>query len=347
MLRLTVSRLVQETPDAVSIHFPQPKVHKIWYKAGQFLTIAVVIEGKRHYRSYSICTAPRLDDTLAITVKRVEGGLVSNFLNDHVQVGDEFDALKPAGKFLIENSVKFERHVWLFGAGSGITPLFSILRSVLFNEPKSIVSLLFANRSQSDIIFHDQLGDLLRKFPQRLQVKYFLSQGKAEGLYQSGRVTADRVGEMLKELLAPQVRENVYYMCGPEGFMTQVKKGLLGAHIPEESVHIERFTAEALPLSIALDAPARPLKIFVNGEELSFTVPPGTHILQSALQQGYDLPYSCQQGICTTCVGRVVNGNVTMDRNEGLTVDEVEKGFVLLCQAHPLTDGVEVRIGEG
>ncbi len=177
MLRLTVSHLVQETPDAVSIHFPQPKVHKIWYKAGQYLTIVVVIQGKRHYRTYSICTSPRLDDTLAITVKRVKGGLVSNYLNDRVAVGDEFDALMPSGKFFIENSVKFERHVWLFGAGSGITPLFSILRSVLFNEPKSTVTLLFANRTQADIIFHAQLEDLLLKFPARLQIVYYLSQG--------------------------------------------------------------------------------------------------------------------------------------------------------------------------
>ncbi|MEL6842419.1 MAG: FAD-binding oxidoreductase, partial [Bacteroidota bacterium] len=179
---LPVHRVVQETADAISLHFKQPAVDRIWYKAGQYLSFRFHLKGESHVRSYSISSAPRLDDTLAVTIKKVEGGLISNYLLADAHPGMQLEMSRPLGRFFVENSVKEERQLVLLGAGSGITPLFSILRSTLINEPKSTVALIYANRSPKETIFRDQLQSLQQTFASRFQLinHYSQEQGRME-----------------------------------------------------------------------------------------------------------------------------------------------------------------------
>lgn len=349
ILHLIVSKIERETPDAVTIHFPQPKVHKIWYKAGQFITLAVEIEGKKHFRSYSICTSPRLDDTLAITVKRLKGGLVSNFLNDTVQVGDSFNAMRPSGRFFIENSVKFRRKIYLIGGGSGITPLMSILRAVLFNEPKSEVVLFYANRTREDIIFHEALKKLEKIFPTRLRVFHFISAEKIrEGNYYPGRFKESTFLPLLKASRkgAENWEEERFYLCGPEGLIRVTRESLKKAGIPDNQVYEEVFfTHETLKIATALSSASHDVKVDFAGQSFQFTVPADTAILEAALQQGIPLPHSCRRGICSTCMGKKITGNLIMAKNEALTDWEVAQGYVLVCQAYPQDAGVEIEMG--
>lgn len=348
LLHLTVSKIERETAQAVTIHFPQPKVHKIWYKAGQFITLAVEIKGKKYFRSYSICTAPRLDDTLAITVKRVPGGLVSNFLNDSIQVGDSFNAMRPSGRFLIENSVKFQRKVYLIGGGSGITPLMSILRSVLFNEPKSEVVLFYANSSKDEIIFHDKLRKLESMFASRLKVYHFISKEKKKaGAYYPGRLQASVFTALLEENRSDGKfwEDELCYLCGPQGLMAEAKKHLLLAGIGAEKIFEEKFFAEdEVIISSALSSEPHEVEVGFAGENYVFSVPAETSILEAALQQNIPLPHSCRRGICSTCMGKKLSGEVMLANNESLTDWEVNQGFVLVCQSYPQDEAVKISM---
>ncbi len=349
LLRLTVSKIVQETADAISIHFPQPRVHKVWYKAGQFITLAVEIEGKRHFRSYSISTAPRLDETLAITVKKVAGGLVSRFLNEHVKVGDSFDAMRPSGRFFIENSVKFERKIILIAGGSGITPIMSILRSVLFNEPKSHVVLFFANSSMADIIFHEELKRLEKMFPQRLQLFHFISDLKEkEGHYFPGRLHEKLFLHLLEKSRqdGKKWQEERFYLCGPAALMVEARRCLTLAKIPDNQLFEEHFyAAEKVEIADALSQEAQQVEVAFSGEKYAFSVPGGTSVLDAALQQDIFLPHSCRRGICSTCIGKQISGKISMAKNEALTDWEVQQGYILVCQAFPQDDKVKIEIG--
>lgn len=348
LLHLTVSNIEQETPNAVTIHFPQPKVHKVWYKAGQFITLAVEIEGEKHFRSYSISTSPRLDDTLAITVKRLKGGLVSNYLNDTIQLGDSFNAMRPSGRFFIQNSVKFQRRIFLIGGGSGITPLMSILRAVLFNEPKSEVVLFYANSSKEDIIFSEKLLKLERIFPKRLKVFHFISAAKTE----QDHIIPGRIQETTFLPLLANIRAEVddweeerFYLCGPEGLMIEARKCLEKAGIEDGKLYEEKFFSdEVLSIAPALSSEPYDVEVSFGGQLHQFTVPAETPILEAALQQGIGLPHSCRRGICSTCIGKKVDGSLVMGKNEALTDWEVEQGFVLLCQAYPQDEHVKIEI---
>jgi ring-1,2-phenylacetyl-CoA epoxidase subunit PaaE len=346
-LHLRVSKIDRETPDAITLHFPQPQLHKIWYKAGQYLSLAVKIEGETYFRSYSLCSAPRLDDTLAITVKRLPGGKVSNYLNDEAKVGDTFIALRPGGRFFVENSVKYRRHLVLLGAGSGITPLFSILRSVLFNEPRSAVTLINANRDKEHIIFHRSLQELQGKFPDRLRVIHQLSQPK-EPLsppYRKGRMESKVTVALLEEIERPAYEDTQYYLCGPEGLMQLWQAELRAKGIPESEIHQEHFVLEEdAPETELLKQERREVTIIQGETHHRFEVAPGASILEAALTQEIDLPYSCRRGICSTCRGKLLQGEVHMRRNQALTDWDLEKGYVLVCQSLPQSEGVTIEI---
>lgn len=344
---LKISEVIRETPDAVTLRFNQPAFGRIWYYAGQFLTIRVEIAGMSYYRSYSLSSSPQLDNYLDLTVKRVEGGRVSNYINDHFTAGQLVEVLQPRGKFNFIPGLKKKRHLMLFAAGSGITPLMGILKTALFLEPASTVHLIYANRSPETTIFAERLSDLLNRFSGRLKITFFwsgLENNENHGGI-SGRITANQVRNMMAE--APEA-ETLYYLCGPNGFMEVVEGGLTASGVSGEEIHKEQFFADLAEEKKITDAlgVAREVIVRLQEKEHLLKVPPGASILDAALSQGLLLPYSCRRGVCSTCMGVLVRGEISMDNDEALLDFERERGYVLTCQSHPVSDDVIIEVGE-
>lgn len=346
---LKLENISWESPDAASFHFHQAAVDRIHFLPGQFITLKVEIDGTFYFRSYSISSAPRLDDVLSITIKRVKGGLVSNYLLNTYKVGQLVEFLSPQGRFIIQNSIKNERRVILFGGGSGITPLMSILRSTLYNEPKSKVNLIYANRDISSIIFRDKLKRLLDKFPDRLAVQHILSQEKStdESSFLSGRINDEKIKELLADI-DPTLSQS-YYICGPTEMMNLIQKSLVQLNIPEEHIHLEKFIAneQDIEAQIDYDGPSVEVEVVLGTHTHKIQVPPGSTVLRSAIEQNIDLPHSCLRGICASCMGQLLHGEVRMLNNETLLQFELEAGKVLVCQSQPLTEKVKISMGAG
>ena len=355
-LNLRVREVIKETPDAISIVFDHPADKKITYKPGQFFTLIPTVEGKKVRRAYSVCTSPYTDSYPAVTVKRVEGGLVSNFLADQLKAGDVLEVMEPMGNFIIEPDPAKQRHIILLGGGSGITPLMSIAKSVLKQEPNSKVSLIYANRNLESIIFRQELEKLQQTYSNSFKVIHVLDQPPAGWTGPSGLLTPSNLPQLLQQLPAMPAGQTEYFTCGPEGLMICVETTLQALNIPKERRHKESFvagkttekTAEVLTAGDATAAGGSKTKevtVILDGEEHKFTVEPDKTILETALELDIDLPYSCQSGLCTACRGKCLSGKVHMDEDEGLSDSEKEEGYVLLCVGHPKTDNVIIEIG--
>lgn len=352
--QLRVREIIQETADAISIVFDQPE-QKITYKPGQFFTLMPLIDGKKVRRAYSVCSSPYTDPYPAVTVKRVEGGLVSNFLGDHLKAGDELEVMEPMGSFTVEPARENKRHIILLGGGSGITPLMSIAKSVLHMEPQSEVSLIYANRNENSIIFREALEELQQTYQNRFNLIHVLDEAPLQWECPTGLLNSQLLKQLLQQLPQTPAEQTEYYICGPEGMMVNVEETLKELQIPKERVHRESFVAgktqrvegAADPVAAAGDdkPAAREVTIILDGEEHKFTVPPDKTILETALELDIDLPYSCQSGLCTACRGKCLSGKVKMDEEEGLSESELEEGYVLNCVGHPLTDDVVIEIG--
>ena len=351
--QLKVREVINETADAVSIVFEQPE-QEIHYKSGQYLTLSPIIDGKKVRRAYSLCSSPYTDAYPAVTVKRVEGGLVSNFLNDQLKAGDVLEVMEPLGNFIVEPEAGRKRHLVLLGGGSGITPLISIAKTILHQEPESQVSLIYANRNENSIIFHAQLKEMEKTFPDRFSLIHVLDEKPVSWECPTGLLKPEMLKGLLEQLpkMAPEQTE--YFICGPEGMMVNVETTLRELQIPKERVHRESFlpgvnpkTPEAADSEKAAgeDAPkAREVTIIMDGEEYKIMVSPDKTILQTGLEHDIDMPYSCQSGLCTACRGKCLSGKVKLDESEGLSEDELEEGYVLPCVGHPLTDDVVIEI---
>ena len=342
---LTISNVVRETEDAVTLQFKQPSFGRIWYNPGQFITLRVEIEGKAYFRSYSICSVPQLDSFIAVTVKRVAGGIVSNYINDSFTQGQQVEVLNPRGKFFLQAGLQKQRNIFLFAAGSGITPIMSILRSILYQEPQSLVTLVYGNRAEKDIIFKNELSNLTEKFSTRFSLFHYLSQPKDSSsiLFQLGRITSSAVSEVIDKN-----RENaLYFICGPSGMMKTVEKALLDHQIPENRIFQEKFTGDPKEESILNETlgPSRIVEVELGNHSYQVKVPPGVSILDAGLSQNFPLPYSCRRGVCSTCMGKLISGEVEMDGEESLLDFEREQGYILVCQSHPTSDDTKIKMG--
>ena len=352
--QLKVREVVKETPDAISIVFEHQE-EKIAYKPGQFFTLIPVIEGKKVRRAYSVCSSPYTDDYPAVTVKRVEGGLVSNFLNSTLKAGDTLEVMEPMGSFTLIPEAGKKRHIVLFGGGSGVTPLMSIAKSVLHQEPESDVSLIYANRNEHSIIFREQLQKLEEKFGKRFTLIHVLDEKPLDWVCPTGLLMPEMLKDLMRLLPSWPAEQTEYFMCGPEGMMENVAVTLKELQVPQEKVHRESFVAGknpavqggAEPIAAAGDdtPKAREVTIILDGEEYKVQVEPDKTILETALAQDIDMPYSCQSGLCTACRGKCLSGKVKMDEEDGLSESEQEEGYVLVCVGHPLTDDVVIEIG--
>ncbi|PIB36326.1 hypothetical protein BFP72_13440 [Reichenbachiella sp. 5M10] len=345
-LHLTIKEVIQETKDAVSIVFEEPITGAISYQPGQYLTLISTVNGKKIRRAYSLSSSSAFDDSPTVTIKRVEGGLMSNHVSDHFKAGDIIEVMAPMGSFVLEIKPSNSKHVFLFGGGSGITPLLSITKTLLKVEPDSKVTLLYANRDQESIIFKDKLDELMAHYPKQLEVIHALENAPADWIGHTGYLTKEFIIQTLKNTQDESYQEIRYMTCGPEPMMDIVLDTLSSLSIPSELIHKESFTpAPVQEASPTDDKSDKKVIIHLDGEEHEVMVPPTKSILDAGLDQGLDMPYSCQSGLCTACRAKLVKGDIDRGNADGLTDAEKEEGYVLLCVAHAQSQDIEVEIG--
>ncbi|MEM6642490.1 MAG: ferredoxin--NADP reductase [Bacteroidota bacterium] len=337
---LTVREVVSIAKDAVNLVFEKPEQFE--YKPGQFITIIKEIEGKKIRRAYSLCTTPYIDEWPAITVKRVENGIMSNHLNDAIVAGDEINIMNPMGMFTTPYQRDPKRKTVFFGGGSGITPLMAILRTILQEEPHSEVALVYGNRSEEFIIFKELIEELRDDNPERFEVVHILEEGEAQ---YNGKPTEQMIMEICQAL---GVDENTEcFICGPQPMMDLVSETLPKIGVSNEKVMMESFEAgKTSPDNITdqENADSEAL-ITLDGEEFELTMKRSISVLEAALDQGIDMPYSCQSGLCTACRGKCTEGKISTDEAEGLSEEELEEGYVLTCVGRPLSDRIKIEMG--
>ncbi|GAB2795202.1 ferredoxin--NADP reductase [Rhabdobacter roseus] len=351
---LKVKDVVRETPDTATIHFWHPLNEVIKYKPGQFLTLLIPQGDTKLRRSYSMCSSPYTDVALAITIKRVSGGFASNYLIDSVQVGDSLEVMEPMGTFTPQLDAEQQRTVVLVGAGSGVTPLISIAKSVLIVEPESTVYLLYGNRNEASILFKTVIDQLQAKYGERFRVVHTLSQPSGTWTGETGRLNKTHMLKMLEKLPPVDPTRAEYYLCGPDTMMEEAQRALDILGVPAPQVRRESFltatTAKAHgEVTVGEEEDEGSLKtreitVIYEGSEYKFPVEPHQTVLEAALDRDIDLPYSCQAGMCTACLGRCVSGQVQLDEEDALSEAELKAGFILTCVTHPLSDDVVIEV---
>lgn len=333
--KLNVKDVRRETPTSVSIAFNVPEELKSNYSfiAGQYVNLKINLDGTEIRRAYSICSSPDSGE-LRVAVKAVKGGAFSQLANHKLKVGDLIEVGTPEGNFTFEPNLERQKNYAAFAAGSGITPVLSILQSVLKSEPKSTFVLVYGNKSPEETIFHQILHDLQLKYTGRFFVHYVFSQSKAdEALF--GRIERSTVNFVLKNKYK-DIEFDKFYLCGPEEMINIVSEVLKENNFTEKNIKFELFTASATENVIeqSLEGHTK-ITIMVDDEETTFEMSQKQTVLEAALKQGLDAPYSCQGGICSSCLAKITNGTAEMKKNSILTDGEIAKGLILTCQAHP------------
>ena len=346
---LRVAEVVPETAEASSIRFEVPPELRpaFDFKAGQHLTLKATIDGEEVRRNYSLCTAPADQDWM-VTVKRIAGGLFSNWVGDKLRAGDTVEVMPPHGSFTTDFAPAARRHIVGIAGGSGITPVLSLLKTTLKEEPESQFTLLYGNRDSSSIIFLDELANLKDRFVGRLSLHHFLAEEEGEIDLFNGMLDRGRCDEAITALIGDPAGVDSWFICGPGPMMDAAEGALLDRNIDKERIHIERFTADRP--SAALAAEMAQLQTRAAGATMSVTLDGRTrkiafseaNILDSARAGGLPALFACKAGVCATCRAKVTSGKVEMAARYGLTDEEVAAGYVLTCQSVPLGDGVAV-----
>lgn len=337
---LKVQEIRKETNDTVTICFKQPGLKKIKYLAGQYLTLQFRINGRRYIRPYSFSSTPVVDSTLDVTVKRVPGGIVSNYINDTIKVDDVIEVQEPLGDFIF-NSDESIQTIIFWGVGSGITPLFSIIKDLLVNKPLINIYLVYGNKSNSSVIFKDQLEKLKQNYIGRFRIYSFYSK---EDFFDDdshnyrGRIDSNFVEKLLKNINCP----TQHYICGPVGLKNTVKQSLIDFGEDIENVFSEDFELIKNPEDFK-DIVNQEIVLRFEGSDNKIIINSGNSILEDALEAGLELPYSCQTGNCSTCKGIVTSGKLKMIGLDKPRHDLKENEF-LLCCSYPLTDDVCIEI---
>ena len=338
---LKVKEIIRETEKTVSIVFEIPKEleETFSYRAGQYLTIKKEINGEAVRRSYSISSSAAWNEDLQISSKKLEGGKMSTFLWQDLSAGDELEVMPPLGNFVLTDQ---QAPLVLFAAGSGITPLFSILKEAL-KVGEQLIHLYYGNRSEEEVIFSSALKELQDQYPNRLMVQhYFSSDGE--------RLDAERAQSLLTALGTDEKEQAQFYICGPSGMIEAVKIGLEKGGISPGNIQIEYFTSnqeqDTDSEETAISDDLRDITVVLDEEEHQLKLEDGEFILDGASRIGIDPPFSCQSGVCTTCKAKLLRGEVEMENNFGLGEDEIEEGFVLTCIGKPKTPGVKVSWDE-
>ncbi|MEM7302259.1 MAG: 2Fe-2S iron-sulfur cluster-binding protein [Pseudomonadota bacterium] len=344
---LTVSDVRRETSEASSVLFDVPDDLKsqFQFKPGQYVTLLKEHDGERIRRPYSICSTPE-DGTLRVCSKQVDGGRMSTFINQDLKAGDQLPVMQPMGRFGVEQVAENARTIVAICAGSGITPVISIIRSLLEGDRSSRVVLVFGNRNTASIIFRETISDLKNRFMGRLQVFHVLSGEKSAFEQFSGRLTREKLADILPSIC--EVDDvDTFLVCGPGGMMEEAQAALNSVNAPEDRIIIENFGGE--PVSgerdegtVATDGPSAEATIIIDGAATDIQVPMSGRVLDAALAANLDMPFACKGGMCCTCKAKLLEGEVEMALNFGLEPDEVEAGYILTCQSRPLSDKLVV-----
>jgi len=340
-----VASVRQETRDAIAVTFdvPESLADQFHYVQGQHLTLRTEISGEDIRRSYSICSAVQ-DNRLRIAIKRVPGGLFSNWANDFLKPGRSLELMPPSGHFNVALSPENRKHYAAFAAGSGITPVFSIVKTTLLTEPRSQVTLVYGNRSSSSVIFREELADLKDIYRERLNLVFILSREQQDLDLFNGRIDRAKCDALLEKWIDP-AGIDVAFLCGPLGMMEDVSASLQAHGLSKAQIKMELFAtslSQALrptPMHHILGHNECQVTVIQDGRTRQFTMEKNKgNVLEAGLAQGIELPYSCKGGVCSTCRCKVIEGEVDMDANFALEDYEIARGFRLLCQSYPVTD---------
>ncbi|HOD09150.1 MAG TPA: ferredoxin--NADP reductase [Flavobacterium sp.] len=339
--KLHIKDVKRETPNAVSVAFTVPNELQSAYEftAGQYINLKLTLDGQEIRRAYSICSSPNSGE-LRIAIKSVQNGHFSKFANDNLKIGDIIEVGQPEGKFTFEPNAEKQKNYAAFVAGSGITPVMSILKSVLENEPNSTFVLVYGNKSPEETIFHQELHDLQLKYVGRLFVHFVYSNSNSGDLF--GRIDKSAVNFILNNKHKEKEFDK-FYLCGPEEMINLVSNVLKEHNVAEKDIKFELFsTSTAENTSVGNQSGHTKITIMVDDAETTFEMSQKQTVLEAALKQGIDAPYSCQGGICSSCLARITNGSAEMKKNSILTDGEVAEGLILTCQAHPTSAEIYV-----
>ncbi|MFC2109093.1 2Fe-2S iron-sulfur cluster-binding protein [Bacteroidota bacterium] len=338
---LKIKEIIKETFNAVSILFDVPEDLKKTYSfvAGQYVTIRTKINNETIRRAYSICSSEN-SGNLRIAVKAIEKGIFSNYAFSELSANDTLEVAPPEGNFKLETSKTNLKNYLGFAAGSGITPVLSMIKTVLENEPKSTFTLIYGNKSSEETIFKNELDTLAKKFIARLNVKYVLSQEKVEGT-RFGRIDKTATNYIVREKFNHLSFDEVY-LCGPEEMIKTVSTTLTEDGFLKENINYELFVSSADTKEVTNNEGLSEITVLVDDEETTFTMDKKDTILAASLRHNLDAPYSCQGGVCSSCMCKVTIGKAVMTSNSILSESEIEEGLVLACQAHPVTETIAV-----
>ncbi|MEP6513048.1 MAG: 1,2-phenylacetyl-CoA epoxidase subunit PaaE [Parafilimonas sp.] len=348
--KIPVKQIKKETEDCVSVllDVPEHLKEKFQYRHGQHLTLRTFINGEELRRNYSLCSSP-LQNEWRIAVKKLNGGLFSSFANEQLKIGDELEIMPPMGHFSITLNATNKKQYVAFAAGSGITPVISIIKTVLALEAKSNIILVYANRNRLSIIFKEELEALKNKYMNRFSVIFILSREKTDAAINHGRIDAAKCEQLFSKVL--NIHSDEFFICGPEEMIFIVKDFLEQKGVAQKKIHFELFTTPDQKKTTVVrhtpkEASGAKSKIVVklDGRAFDFELlfSSDESILDAALKQGADLPFACKGGVCCTCKAKLMEGEVDMDVNYGLDQEEVDQGFILTCQSHPRTETVVV-----
>ena len=346
---LSVAQVHKETRDTIAVTFavPQELQDAFHYQQGQHLTLRAMIGGEDVRRSYSICSAVQ-DNKLRVAIKRTQGGLFSSWANDNLKEGATLEVMPPMGHFNVPLDAANRKHYLAFAAGSGITPLLSIIKTTLLTEPNSSFTLFYGNRASSSVIFKEELSDLKDVYTGRLKLAYVMSREQQDIELFNGRITKEKAAQFLKHWVNIEDID-VAFICGPEDMMLGVSEALQEAGLPKSQIKVELFAA-SIPKHQhkprAVESAGRhetQVTVIMDGNHTTFTMDQDKEsLLDAGLKAGIDMRYSCKGGVCSTCRCKVLDGKVEMDVNYALEDYEIARGYVLSCQSFPITDKVVI-----
>lgn len=347
---LKIKEVEKETEEAGTIHFWHPLNEVLAYRPGQFLTIILPKGDSTIRRSYSFSSSPYTDVSPSITIKRLPGGYASNHLLDNLKEGDVVEVMEPFGNFFPKQADDQTRQVLFIGAGSGITPLFSILKSILMVEQETEVFLIYGSRNEESIIFDAKIKQLQEKYQARFKVIHTLSQPSKSWKGETGRLNQSHLLKIIEKLPELNTIESEYFLCGPDDMMEEAGRALAILSVSNDKIRKESFITNSSTATGEVvmkeddTLKAREVTLFYEGTEYKVPVQPYETVLEAALNMDIDLPYSCQAGMCTACMGKCISGKVQLDEEGALSEAELKDGFILTCVLRPMSDDVVIEV---
>lgn len=351
MHKIKVKEVIKETEDCVSVSFDIPsKLYESFdYLPGQYLTLEAEINSEKVRRSYSLCSAP-YENEWKVAIKKVPQGKFSTYANEVLTAGDELKVMQPMGNFKLSCDASHANHYVSFAAGSGITPMLSMIKEVMESEPKSQFTLFYGNRNTESVIFREEIEGIKNRYLNRLSVHYVLSKERLMSDIFYGRIDEEKCRTYAKVFFNP-TEVHSYYLCGPSQMIFTVRDTLIDLGVTESNINFELFSTDDMPTGekpVAEIAEVdrgkmSAVKVTVDGISFDFDLAyDGEDVLDAALGYGADLPFACKGGVCCTCKAKLTKGEVVMDVNYTLEPDEIEAGYILTCQSHPRTESIEV-----